>query len=225
MIPPEVSVNLQPSVNAGLPQPSLSRPICARSLSLLITGWFLIALLVGETQILSILPPPVIPAIVLTLASLLLLAYFKWSCFRTRISHWPAESLVALHLTRFVGIYFLYLHSKGQLPGSFAVAAGWGDIAIASGAIIVLLIRRPSAILIWNILGLADILFVVINAARLVTTTPEAMAPFMKLPLSFLPTFLVPMIIATHIILFHRLLSARRRSSAMSQPRTAAVQA
>lgn len=210
MMSPKVSVKLRPSAEACSQLSSAVRPLCARSLTLLVAGWFLLALFVGETQLLSIVPPPVIPATVLGLTCILVLGYARWTCLRARVARFPIESLVALHLTRFVGIYFLYLHSKGQLSGDFAVVAGWGDIAIAASAAVVLLLRSRAAVLLWNVAGLADILFVVGNAARLVSTTPEAMAPFMKLPLAFLPTFLVPVIIASHIILFHRLLAEQR---------------
>ena len=37
--------------------------------------------------------------------------------------------LVLYHLTRFVGVWFLVLYSRGELPYAFAVPGGWGDIA------------------------------------------------------------------------------------------------
>jgi len=55
------------------------------------------------------------------------------------------------------------------------------------------------------VLGLADILFVVVTAARLGVADPESMAALLQLPLSLLPTFLVPLIIASHVILGVRL--------------------
>ena len=58
-------------------------------------------------------------------------------------------------------------------------------------------------------LGLADILFVVVTAARLATTDPASMVALLRLPLSLLPTFLVPLIIACHVFLGLRL--ARRK--------------
>jgi len=55
------------------------------------------------------------------------------------------------------------------------------------------------------VLGLADILFVVVTAARLGVADPESMAALLRLPLSLLPTFLVPLIIASHVVLGVRL--------------------
>ncbi len=55
--------------------------------------------------------------------------------------------------------------------------------------------------LVWNALGLADILFVVVTAARLGIVAPDSMKALLVLPLSLLPTFLVPLIITSHLLL------------------------
>jgi hypothetical protein len=60
-------------------------------------------------------------------------------------------------------------------------------------------------VLIWNVVGLIDILFVVVTAARIVMSEPETMTEFFHLPLGLLPTFIVPIIIVTHIVIFVRL--------------------
>jgi hypothetical protein len=124
----------------------------------------------------------------------------------------PIDVLVALHLTRFVGAYFLVLHAQGRLPWAFAVPGGWGDIAVATAALLLLLLRwmrRPgpnAAYAIWNILGLIDILGVVATAARSALADAGSMQPLVELPLSLLPSFLVPLIIVTHRVLLARTL-------------------
>jgi hypothetical protein len=47
-------------------------------------------------------------------------------------------------------------------------------------------------------LGLIDILFVVITAARLGLKDPDSIQALTTLPLSLLPTYFVPLIIASH---------------------------
>ncbi len=118
-----------------------------------------------------------------------------------------------MHGSRFVGIYFLVLHKRGQLPYAFAVPGGWGDILVAVTAVAVAVLADPArpsgcaALLAWNVLGLADILFVVTTAGRLGSADPASMSALLRLPLSLLPTFLVPIIIATHILMLVRLLA------------------
>jgi hypothetical protein len=149
-----------------------------------------------------------------------LAAAWRLPAFRGWLATIDERWLVGLHLTRFVGAYFLYLYGQGQLPYAFAVPGGWGDIAVASLAVALLAwgsprdARRRPAYVAWNVLGLADIVFVVATAGRLAATEPESMAALLRLPLSLLPTFLVPLIIASHVVLGVRL---TRREAATSR--------
>ena len=61
------------------------------------------------------------------------------------------------------------------------------------------------ALLLWNALGLLDILFVVADAAKQALVDPTSMAALLHLPLSLLVTFLVPLIIGSHLLIFARL--------------------
>ena len=181
-------------------------PGALRALGLL---WLFCALAVGKLQLLTQVPPPVIPAIVLTLSGLLLLAYRISDPLRSWLDGLDLRALVALHLTRFVGFYLLYLESHDRVPAVF-FEAGAGDVVVALLALGVILAPLPPAvrlraITIWNVIGLVDILYVIANAGRLAFSAPEGMREFMHLPLSLLPTLLVPLIIATHVIIFIRL--------------------
>ena len=62
------------------------------------------------------------------------------------------RSLIAFHLIRFVGFYFLFLYSLGELPYNFAVFGGWGDIAVAVLALVVMFFcaKSRSALVVWK---------------------------------------------------------------------------
>jgi hypothetical protein len=183
-----------------------------RAVLLIGLGWLLIATAFGAAGVMRSLPPAVTPLALLGLTAIVLAVAWRRAGFQAWLSTLDERWLVALHLPRFVGFYFLYLYGNGQLPYAFAVPAGWGDIAVASLAAILLVAgpprdaRRRAAYIMWNVLGLVDILFVVATAGRLVLADPLSMAALRGLPLSLLPTFLVPLLIASHVVLGVRLL-------------------
>lgn len=188
-----------------MPTPSPSRAVPA-----LLLIWFLAALGFAASGRLAQLQPPVPQLIVVGLTLGLIVAGATWPAFRLWLAGLNLRQIVALHLTRFVGIYFLVLYRRGELPFAFAVPGGWGDIIVATLALgIVLLVpdllARRGLVMAWNLLGLADILFVVATAVRLAMADPASMQALLRLPLAVVPTFLVPLIIASHVLLFRRL--------------------
>lgn len=102
--------------------------------------------------------------------------------------------LVLFHATRFIGIYFLYLHAHGRLSYAFAVRGGRRDIAVAGMALGVAAYPVPRIVYIWNLFGLADIRLVVATGARLGLHDPASMIALTELPL----------IIFTHVVIFSR---------------------
>ncbi len=176
----------------------------------LLGAWFLAALGVGGAGALVDLRPPWPQAILVSLTLATLLSLYRIGPIHSWAIHVDPRRLVAFHLTRFVGIYFLVLYSRGELPYEFAVIGGWGDIIVAAAAIPLMLTGpltsgRRRFYLIWNVVGLVDILFVVATATRLALADPASMAPLLRLPLSLLITFVVPVVIATHVWLFRRI--------------------
>jgi hypothetical protein len=187
------------------------RAVGSRTVVLVGLGWLVVATAAGAGGLIAALRPPAPQLLLVGLTALVLAAGWRLPGFRAWLRAVDPRWLVGLHLTRFVGVYFLYLHGRGELPWAFAVPGGWGDIA-AAGLAAVLLVSGPPrgplrrrAYIAWNLLGAADILFVVGTAARLALTEPGSMAALLRLPLSLLPTFLVPLIIASHVVLAVRL--------------------
>lgn len=178
---------------------------------LVLWTWFIAALAIGRLELLARLPGPATQVILFALTALLLAACFGFPAVRAWTDALDVRALVLLHVTRFVGFYFLVLYRRGELPYAFAVPGGWSDMIVASLALgVVFLPLRPDlrrhAYLIWNTVGLVDILLVVATAARIERSQPWQLGPFQHLPLSMLPTFLVPLLITTHAIIYARLM-------------------
>ncbi len=182
---------------------------------LLVWSWFGLALAAGYFGWLRRLPPFGVQAMILGLTGLVLLLYFQTRPLRHWIDALDLRALVLFHVTRFIGIYFLVLYQRGELPRAFALPAGFGDIIVATMALPVALApleagARLRAVRIWNVVGLIDILLVIASATRINLTHPEQLRPLLHLPLSLLPTLLVPLIVATHVIIFARLARTER---------------
>lgn len=130
----------------------------------------------------------------------------------------PVAVLVAVNAGRLAGAFFVALYAAGRLPPTFALSAGWGDIAIGAAAIpLAWAIYRGlpgwrALALVWNTLGIADL----VNAVTLgIGSAPDSPLRFMfehpdsravtMLPWVMIPGFLVPIYALVHVALFARL--------------------
>jgi hypothetical protein len=146
-------------------------------------------------------------------------AYFGWGAFRTFVLGADLRLVAAMQGWRWAGLGFLSLYAHGILPGLFALPAGLGDMAIGFTApwIVLGMIRDSSFVrsrrfVIWNILGILDLVVAVSmgvicsgfipGIVGSVTTSPMA-----KLPLVLIPAYLVPFFLMLH---FTALSQARR---------------
>jgi hypothetical protein len=189
----------------------MPEPPPTRTVSFPLALWCGLALVAGGAGWLLPLRPPAPQLLLAALTVLLLVLGRLVPAYRAWLGGVDPRVLVALHLTRFIGFYFLFLYRRGELPYAFAVPGGWGDVAIATGAAVLLIAGSPTTparargYRLWNLLGLVDLLLVVGTAARLALADPASMEALLRLPLSVLPTFLVPLLIASHIWIFGRL--------------------
>ncbi len=159
---------------------------------------------------------PAVAATIWALTAFALLACWKIGPIKAWAMNVDLRWLVLFHLTRlFAGIYFLVLCRRGELPCGFATRAGWGDISVAVFALAVVAAKRTqfakTLLIIWNTIGLVDIIFVVFSALRFGLRDWQSMHALRELPLSLLPTFVVPLIIASHVLIFVRLARAETR--------------
>lgn len=177
--------------------------------------WFGAAVFAGQQLVLQRLPPAAGPVLIIALTALLLLAYFRLPTLHDWVNSLDLRVLALLHGTRFIGVYFLVLYHRGELPYALAIPGGIGDIVVAAVALPLVFAPfdnpfRIRAIGVWNVFGLIDLLFAVFTAARLAAASPVQMRAFTDLPLSLLPTFLVPLLLATHFVLLARLARLQR---------------
>jgi hypothetical protein len=171
--------------------------------------WFGGAIAASQFNLLQRLPAAAIPAATVAPAVLVILACYRLPALRAWTQSIDLRALVLLHVTRFVGIYFLILFQRGDLPRAFAVPTGLGDIVVATMAIPVALAPleaapRQRAIAIWNVVGFVSLLLALVNATRVSLADPVALRALTHLPLSLISTFLMPLLLVTHVILFSR---------------------
>lgn len=176
---------------------------------LVIWTWFAAAAAAGHFLLLQRIPPAAIPAITLGISALLFGAYFLIRPLRSWVDRFDLRTLVLVHVTRFIGIYFLALYQRGELPRPFAVSGGIADIIIATMALIVALAPldpgpRRRAIVIWNVIGFVATLIMLVTITRINLAAPSELRSLTYLPLSFLPTMLIPLLLTTHLIIFVR---------------------
>jgi hypothetical protein len=178
-------------------------------LLILLAVWGLAAAAAGAVHLFLHLPPYVVPVLVGGLTLALTLAAFRAGWINETVRKIGLRPILAVHLGRALGFYFLWLYAQGRLPAEFAHRAGWGDIIAAAGAFILLFwpegpgFRR--ALWIWNVVGLADLFIAVGTAGWLNLTRPGSMIELAGLPLTLVPLWLVPMLITSHFVIFRRL--------------------
>lgn len=176
--------------------------------------WFLLAL---GCSLLGVFDSQQRPPIALGFAAILpVIAFAIWRlrspASRQFVLGANLRLLTLAQTWRVGGIVFVILYQRGVLPGMFALPAGWGDFAIGVTAPLItwaIAVNKnfpERAFVLWNVLGLIDLVMAVtlgilgsagplgIFAAEITT---QAMGTF---PLSLVPTFFVPLLAILHLI-------------------------
>jgi hypothetical protein len=175
-------------------------------------AWLLAAAAVAASGVPARLRPPAPQLVLFALTVALLVFGWRARRFGDWLGRLDWRTIVGFHTSRAIaGAAFLAAAQRGNLPNRWAEPSAYGDIAVAVLALLVVISvspQRPIArrvYLLWNIIGLADILAVVIGAARFAMADPSSMVGLFRLPLALIPLWLVPLIIASHVLLFARL--------------------
>ena len=172
--------------------------------------------------------PPVGINLVVVLA-LLALSLASSATLRGLLSR--QSDLIRLHLWRLVGLLFLWLMVRGQVPALWAVPAGVGDVLIGVTALWVARgVEAPGGrrrAIVWNLLGLADLVVAVglgmmtSPGATLVFATQPTTEVMTHFPMALVPTFLVPLALTLHVVSLWQLLRGTwaRPSAGQDRPR------
>ncbi len=125
------------------------------------------------------------------------------------------SALIRLHIFRLVGVFFILAWWYGTLPKYFAFTAGFGDIFAAITAIYVANLvdakhkHYKIAVLVWNIIGLLDILNVIFTAFFLTYKSlhygGQGVIGMAYFPYSLIPAFAPATIVFLHISIFKKL--------------------
>jgi hypothetical protein len=199
-----------------------------------LAGWFCLVLSAGATGVLARPIGPGIPGvgvavlIPITVLSLLVLGTARG---RELVRRAPMSALVGVHSVRVLGISFVLLYAAKRLPAPFAPVAGWGDVAVGLLAIpLALLLARGRSeipkglILLWNVLGLADLVAAVALGATSspgplqIFHGPPSSAIMSTLPWVLIPCFLVPALAFLHLCTFYRLRTMRATERTKNLP-------
>ena len=190
--------------------PPISAPRFPRGAAVAGLVWLVLATIAGATGFLAGLPFPGGQIIILGATVAALIA--SLTVLRPWLDAVPLRWLIGINAARVVGIVFLVLAAQGKLSSVFATRAGWGDIAVAVGAILFTLRPAGRAVLhAWNALGFLD-LIVAVGTATVVAVqgvTP-GIGAILTFPLSLVPTVAVPLFLANHVVIFRRLLRDAR---------------
>jgi hypothetical protein len=176
---------------------------------MLLAVWGLAVVAAGSVHLLLHLPPYVVPVLAASLTIGLTVAVFRDGWISETIRKLSMRQVIAVHVGRFVGLYFVWLYTQGRLPAEFAHRAGWGDALAAAGALVLLFWPEGSgfrrALWLWNIVGLADLFVAVGTAGWLNLTRPGSMIEMAGLPLTLVPLWGVPIYMTSHFVIFRRL--------------------
>lgn len=191
----------------------------------ILAAWFGLVFFLGVNRAFvraSHLPPfPILVGATVPLI-VFLAAYWGSGAFQKIVLGMDTRLLTAIQAWRAGGLGFLALSANGVLPDTFALPAGWGDIAIGVTApwMALALIRRPAfasshLFAVWNLLGILDLVVAVSAGALSSGFVPGLVgevttAPMARLPLVLIPAFLVPLFIMLHLA---ALFQARRTAS------------
>jgi hypothetical protein len=175
----------------------------------LIAIWYLLSLSASALDVFRTDPsrPPLTLGLgVLAPIVLFLLWFARSEPFREFTLALSPSIITMVQAWRIAGFVFLVSYTYNILPGTFALPAGWGDIAIgATAPLAAMKLANPGhrkSFIVWQVLGISDLLMAVTLGTTAGLFNPHGIATsaMTVLPLSLIPTFAVPLLLILHVI-------------------------
>ena len=153
------------------------------------------------------------PLAILLAVTVPIAAYGILIAFSRTFQNWidglDERPLILLHTFRMLGLGFVFLYFRGELPALFAFPAGLGDGIAAIGAFVIgIALFQGKTVsrlrkLAWNTFGLLDFVAAIVFgiATRTVWNGGISSAPMGEFPLAVIPGFIVPFYVIIHLIL------------------------
>ena len=201
------------------------------SLSAIIVGWFIVALvtsLAGWYGGVAHRVPTIQYGLLIPILVGLLL-FWQWPLVRRVLAIVPNDWIVGIQFYRTLGVIFLILYAVGRLPGLFALPAGLGDVSVGLLAPLVATAYARSSdgsagrVRLWNLLGIAD-LVIAVTTGFLTSPSPLQLAAFdlpsvliTIFPLVLIPVYMVPLSILLHFASLHHLQHTEMRSPTVAR--------
>ncbi|HEV2463095.1 MAG TPA: hypothetical protein VGT04_04780 [Acidobacteriaceae bacterium] len=191
----------------------------AKLSSWLIGAWFVVSIVASGLHLYQNDPKqPPLPLGIAALAPIIVfLVWFALSAsFREFTMSLSPRVLTLVQTLRIEGFAFLVLASYSILPRTFALSAGWGDIAIGATASLaawkLATPNRRGSFIVWQILGIADLVNAVLMGTLAGVINPHGISTgaMTVLPLSLIPTFAVPLFLILHVICIAQALRWRK---------------
>ena len=193
------------------------------TLGFVLFGWFAIALLLAWRGVFRTALDQPVPYIAFAIGIPILVGTFlirRSPTIREIVAAVPQSWLVAVQFFRVVGGTFLILHGAGQLPGIFALPAGYGDVFVGLTALLVGVrcARNQSdrLVTLWNWIGIADLIVAVATGflsspSRLQIFSLDAPNVLIgSFPLALIPVYAVPLFILLHLASLTKVRDAHR---------------
>lgn len=201
---------------------STDRPAAGRVAAVLV-GWLAVDVVLGAVGVFAASPDTYVPIIAAGIVVPIVAGIWLFSrggTVRHLVDSIPLPRLIGVQFYRVAGVIFLIAWLAGRMPGTFALPAGIGDIAVGLAApFVAARVRSPfndpararNAATVWNVVGIAD-LVVAVSLGFLsspsffqVLSHSDPNWLITRMPYVLVPAFAVPLSVLLHVASLQRL--------------------